>query len=246
MLRSFFIVFLFLIASIKVYAEVNEKTKSKILAGLQEGRPDTEVTRITESVIAELYRVEVKNGPVLYADGQGKHFIVGEMYAVIEGSFANLDEKAREAKRVEQFAQLDQTKLIKYPPDTESKGHIHVYTDVACPNCRRFHKEFLPVAAARGIEVRYLAYPIIGGEDSRKRMISAWCSPDPKASLTKLKTGETLKEASCDSHPVNDHYKLGREMQISGTPAVFLPNGERVNLRYLEQTIIRYFDSKNR
>ncbi len=231
--------------SFDCFAEVNKKIQNKIIDGLKEGRPDVVVDTIKESEISGIYKVSVKDGPVLYSDAAGKYFILGEMYGVLNGQVVNITEKEKEADRVKKFAQLDESKLIKYGTEKDSKGHIYVFTDVACPNCRRFHKEFLPTAAERGVEVRYLAYPIIGGEDSRKRMISAWCEEDKKEALTKLKNGEALSERNCDSHPVNEHLKLGRELQISGTPAVFLPNGERVNLRYLEQTIIRYFAAKN-
>ena len=84
-----------------------------------------------------------------------------------------------------------------------------------------------------GIEVRYVAYPR-GGEraSSYQKMISVWCSDDRHKSLTQAKNGQNLPERDCDS-PVLEHYGLGNEIGISGTPALVLADG-RVIPGYME------------
>jgi len=81
---------------------------------------------------------------------------------------------------------------------------------------------------AYGIEVRYLAYPR-GGQaaTSYDKMISVWCSDDRKQSLTLAKEGEELPAAACDT-PILDHYQLGNELGISGTPALVFSDGRLV------------------
>ena len=73
-----------------------------------------------------------------------------------------------------------------------------------------------------------------GGEQAASfdKMISVWCSDDRKKSLTQAKNGQNLPVADCDS-PVLDHWALGTELGISGTPALIFPDG-RVIPGYLD------------
>ena len=57
-------------------------------------------------------------------------------------------------------------------------------------------------------------------------MVSAWCSDNPKQTLTKLKKGKDLKLAFCDTQPVAKHYTIGQKLGISGTPAIVTKSGE--------------------
>ena len=95
-----------------------------------------------------------------------------------------------------------------------------MFTDVDCTYCRALHGD-LEELMVYGIEVRYLAYPR-GGQaaTSYDKMISVWCSDDRKQSLTLAKEGK-----SCRRPPalILDHYQLGNELGISGTPALVFP-----------------------
>ena len=81
---------------------------------------------------------------------------------------------------------------------------------------------------AKGIEIRYLAYPR-GGEaaGSYEKMISVWCSPDRHKSLTQAKNGQNLPTRDCET-PVLEHYELGNQIGISGTPALIFPDGRLI------------------
>ena len=57
-------------------------------------------------------------------------------------------------------------------------------------------------------------------------MVSAWCSNNPKQTLTKLKKGKDLKLEFCDTQPVAKHYTIGQKIGISGTPAIITKSGE--------------------
>ena len=114
--------------------------------------------------------------------------------------------------------------MIVFTPDTV-KASITVFTDVDCTYCRALHGD-LEELMAYGIEVRYLAYP--RGEQaatSYDKMISVWCSDDRKQSLTLAK--ERAAGAACDT-PILDHYQLGNELGISGTPALVFSDGRLV------------------
>ena len=62
---------------------------------------------------------------------------------------------------------------------------LTVFTDVDCTYYESFYTKMPEALVAKGIEVRYLAYPR-GGEaaGSYEKMISVWCSQDRHKSLT--------------------------------------------------------------
>ena len=57
-------------------------------------------------------------------------------------------------------------------------------------------------------------------------MMSAWCSKNPKQSLTKLKNGEEIEELQCNN-PVSDHFRKGSLLGITGTPTIILEDGRK-------------------
>jgi thiol:disulfide interchange protein DsbC len=76
-----------------------------------------------------------------------------------------------------------------------------------------------------GIEVRYLAFPRQGiDSDSYKKTVSIWCADDAKVMLTAAKNGEAVPNKVCDA-PVANHYKLGRKLNLNGTPTLLFPDG---------------------
>ena len=61
--------------------------------------------------------------------------------------------------------------------------------------------------------------------ETYKNMKSAWCSKDPKESLTNLKLGKSIKKIECDNKIVTKHYNLAKEFNARGTPTIILENG---------------------
>ena len=75
------------------------------------------------------------------------------------------------------------------------------------------------------MEVRYLAYPRAGiGSESYDRIVAAWCSEDRNAAITRLKSGDDIPMKSC-ANPVAQHYELGRQVGVTGTPAIVTEDG---------------------
>jgi thiol:disulfide interchange protein DsbC len=54
--------------------------------------------------------------------------------------------------------------------------------------------------------------------------VSAWCASDPRAALTRLKAGDPVEPKRC-ANPVADQYRLGQQLGVRGTPALFLEDG---------------------
>ena len=66
--------------------------------------------------------------------------------------------------------------MIIFTPEGKTTGVVYAFTDVDCGYCRRLHQE-IPALNAKGIELRYLAFPR-GGKDApllRKNGIRMVC-----------------------------------------------------------------------
>ena len=46
--------------------------------------------------------------------------------------------------------------------------------------------------------------------------------------MTAAKNGVEVESEACEVTPVADHYQLGKDLGISGTPAIFTEDGELI------------------
>ena len=58
-------------------------------------------------------------------------------------------------------------------------------------------------------------------------MISVWCAPDRMQALTDAKNGAPVAARSCKS-PVDMQFNVGQRLGVSGTPAVYAPDGTQL------------------
>ena len=75
---------------------------------------------------------------------------------------------------------------------------------------------------ARGIEVRYIAWP--RGEQHMPMMENIWCSKDRHAAFDRAIAGEPIEPASC-KNPVRNMYEMGLNIGVNGTPAIYNADG---------------------
>ena len=90
-----------------------------------------------------------------------------------------------------------------------------------------------------GISINYAAFPRSGiGTEAFTKMVGAWCSTNPKQSITYLKDGKKLDLNFCDSQPVSKHYAIGKKIGITGTPAIISSEGELFPGYYSPQDLL--------
>ena len=170
-----------------------------------------------------VYEVVV-NGQLLYASADGQHFIAGDLYQA--DGLVNLSDNARAQVNRQTLDDLAKSDSIVFTPDGEVKDAVWVFTDIDCPYCQRFH-EHIDEYLARGIEVRYLAFPRAGkGSASWNLTESVWCADDRKAALTRAKSEQPLNNTEqCDNNAVAHGYAAGRAVGLRGTPMVLDADG---------------------
>ncbi len=196
-----------------------------ILKKLNGARSDLGYQVIGDAPVAGFYEVQVENGPILYVSADGNYFFDGSLYQVRPGQFVNIRDMQLNEERRELFASRGTKDMIIFKPDGVTKAIMNVFTDVDCGYCRKLHQE-VPQLNALGIEVRYLAYPRAGiPSESYNKIATAWCADDARDTLTRIKNGERIPTAVCSDNPVAEHFRLGRQLGVTGTPAVILMDG---------------------
>ena len=196
---------------------------SKINDVLPEGMS---VQSVKKSQLENIYIVDIGDLQPIYASKNGEFFFYGELYAIDQNRLKNTtkDEINLKRKSILDLA-LTNSDFISFKSNNE-KHKVTIFTDVDCGYCRKFHNEINDFNNL-GITINYVAFPRSGlASDSYNKVVTAWCSADPKDTLTKMKQGEDLQISLCQDHPVEKHFLLGQKIGITGTPAIIKSNGE--------------------
>lgn len=186
--------------------------------------PGMKIEDIKSSPIRGVYEV-VMGADTAYVSADGRYIIAGDLYEI--DTRKNLSEATRLAARVEALAQLDERDMIVFAP-AKVRHTITVFTDVECGYCRKLHSQ-IDELNELGIKVRYLAYPRAGPdtEDWRK-MEAVWCAKDRQTAITQAKLGRKVAAQACGANPVARQYRLGEDLGVQGTPAIFTTRGDYI------------------
>jgi thiol:disulfide interchange protein DsbC len=173
-----------------------------------------------------VFEVIMSSGEILFTDRTGQYLLAGEMYATRPEGLVNLTADTRKRQVSQLVAGLPEDQMIVFAPD-EVRATITVFTDVDCTYCRRLHHDIEQINA-RGIAVRYMAYPRGGAQsEAYPKMVSVWCSSDRQRAITQAKNGQNLPPRDC-VNPVLNQHALGNRIGITGTPAIILEDGTLV------------------
>ncbi|EAA9423203.1 bifunctional protein-disulfide isomerase/oxidoreductase DsbC [Salmonella enterica] len=213
-MKKRFMMFTLLAAAFSGVAHADDAAIRQSLAKL-----GVQSTEIQASPVAGMKTVLTHSG-VLYVTDDGKHIIQGPMYDVSGAHPVNVTNKLL----MSQLNALEKEMIVYKAPD--EKHVITVFTDITCGYCHKLHEEMKDYNAL-GITVRYLAFPRQGLESQAEQdMKSIWCAKDKdkNKAFDDAMAGKGVKPASCDVN-IADHYALGVQLGVSGTPAIVLSNG---------------------
>jgi len=205
--------------SVAVDSNSQLKTKFSAMLGLN-------VSAIKKSPIKGLVEVFTDQG-LFYASEDGNYLLHGKLFG-LTNKIVDLSEESLSQLRLDGMKKFDDN-MIVFPAKNE-KHVITVFTDITCGYCRKLHDQMAEYNA-KGITVRYLAYPRQGiknalGEPTAtfKNMRSVWCSDDPKKALDAAFSGNTVAYRICDQK-IAEEFNFGRQSGVNGTPAIMLENG---------------------
>jgi thiol:disulfide interchange protein DsbC len=198
-----------------------ETARAKAVATFNEVRPED----VQPSPVPGWYTVR-KGVVVAYISGDGKYLFQGDLIDIDQE--LSLTELVRNEARLKLLEAVPDERTIVFAPDNV-KHVLSVFTDVDCTYCRRFHSQ-IDEYLAQGIEVRYLLYPRNGpGSESWSTAERVWCADDRKQALTLAKLDRPFEAASCDASIVQDHFALGQDIGLRGTPALVLEDGTLIS-----------------
>ncbi len=187
-------------------------------------QPEMQIDTVSKSPVDGLYEVTTHGGQTIYVTPDARFFIPGDLYEAHSDGLVNLGESKRNVIRKEKIAALDEKDMVVYEAKGDRKATLTVFTDVDCPYCRKLHAE-VEALNEMGIAVRYLAFPRTGlNTETHFKMISTWCADDRQAMMTSAKRGGEIPKAECEN-PIASQYQLGREVGVTGTPALVLEDG---------------------
>ena len=176
---------------------------------------------VSHSEIDGWYTIN-KGSIVAYISADGRYLLQGDLVDLERQ--VNLSENVRNKSRRELIATVSDDQAIIFTPD-EVKYSVAVFTDIDCGYCRRLHSQ-IDQYLELGIEVRYLMYPRNGPASAAwGKAEDVWCSADRHNALTQAKLDREFPTAKCDASAVQSHYVLGRDIGLTGTPAIVLDDG---------------------
>lgn len=185
-------------------ADVDQDTIERLADILATVSAQVPILTIRNSSMTDVFEVVLSNEQVLYVNAEGTHFVVGDLYGLVDGELANLSDSAKDIARVafnktrkEEIDKLDPSGFIVFPATIEKVATVTIFTDVDCPYCRKLHADMAGYNSM-GIEVRYAAFPRAGvGSKAYKNMVSAWCAEDRNTAIDSLKRMKSIQQATC-------------------------------------------------
>ncbi|PKI12665.1 bifunctional protein-disulfide isomerase/oxidoreductase DsbC [Colwellia sp. 12G3] len=184
------------------------------------------VVKVEKTAVPGIALLVTSQG-LFYASYNGEFFIQGKVYS-LGTTVTDIGEESLAKVRLAGLKNFEDD-MIVYKAENE-KYVVSVFTDITCGYCRKMHKQMADYNA-RGITFRYLAYPRSGIKDRTgnlsqgfKDLRSVWCSDDTAKALTKAKSGTGIADRICDA-PIEAQFDFGRQIGVSGTPAIILSNG---------------------
>jgi len=164
----------------------------------------------------------VINGEIIYFSKDARYVFQGDVIYLEKRQ--NITELKRVDLRKQALASVDEADMIIYEPKN-TQYTLTVFTDIDCGYCRKLHQQMAEYNAL-GIRIRYMAFPRAGiDSESYNKAVDVWCAKDRKQAMTDAKNDKEVNSESCNA-PIRAQYELGRRLGVTGTPALFLENGE--------------------
>ena len=184
---------------------------------------NADISDVQPTAVPGVYEVTV-GSRTFYAHSNGEFLLVGEMFDLNRN--VNLADERRGDRMQDALAAIPESRMIVMGPENP-KRVMTVFTDVDCAYCRKLHRD-VPALNEAGLQVRYLMFPRAGlGSKSYQTSVSVWCSEDRVDAITRAKLGQAIEPKTCEN-PVAEHYKLGQDIGISGTPTLVMDDGRIV------------------
>lgn len=194
------------------YGMVEEKIRTLV--------PNAKTIAVSETPLEGILQIQI-NSDIVYMTADSKYLFQGQILEM--DTRINLTDQAKSTIRLGLLKELNTDEQISFGPENPVYDLL-VFTDLDCGYCRKLHNQ-MEEYNKEGIAIHYLAFPRAGiGSASYDKFVSVWCADDQQQALTLAKNGDEPEPLNCPN-PVADQYELGREVGVTGTPALVTENG---------------------
>lgn len=125
-----------------------------------------------------------------------------------------------------------------------AKKKVIVFTDPDCPYCRKLHEEMKQVIAKRkDIAFHLILFPLPMHKDAYPKSQAVLCEKST-ALLDDAFSGKALPDPKCSKEAIERNLALGKEFNISGTPALIREDGTLMSGTMPADKLIDWIDGK--
>jgi thiol:disulfide interchange protein DsbC len=206
------------VMSLGVGAVGAQEIASPSLAKVVESQLGVKPQRIIKTpYLGGLYEIYA-GGQLFYSDEKGSVFVFGSL---IDGK------THRNITAEQQMALLPLQDAIKRVNGNGGNGKrtLITFEDPNCGYCKKLTKELVNL---KDSTVYTFMVPILS-EDSLVKSKKIWCSSDRlKAWDDWMLNGKAPSASDNCANPLERNSKLAQGLGVSGTPAIYFPNGEKV------------------
>ena len=199
-------------------AVVAQEIASPALAKVVESQLGVKPQRIIKTpYLGGLYEIYA-GGQLFYSDEKGSVFVFGSL---VDGK------THRNITAEQQLALLPLQDAIKRVNGNGGNGKrtLITFEDPNCGYCKKLTKELVNL---KDSTVYTFMVPILS-EDSLVKSRKIWCSSDRlKAWDDWMINGKAPAGSDNCANPLERNSKLAQGLGVSGTPAIFFPNGEKI------------------
>ncbi len=199
-------------------AVVAQEIASPALAKVVESQLGVKPQRIIKTpYLGGLYEIYA-GGQLFYSDEKGSVFVFGSL---IDGK------THRNITAEQQVALLPLQDAIKRVNGNGGNGKrtLITFEDPNCGYCKKLTKELVNL---KDSTVYTFMVPMLS-EDSLIKSKKIWCSSDRlKAWDDWMINGKAPAGSDNCANPLERNSKLAQGLGVSGTPAIFFPNGEKI------------------
>ncbi len=206
-------------------AQNQQDPEKQLREALAELAPNLPITSISESVLPGVYEV-ISGAQVYYLSPNGRYLVEGSIIDLEQQ--VNVSEQKRGSLQLALIEQIPEDQMIVFNNESnDAPRWITVFTDTDCGYCQRLHQEIETITDA-DIRVRYLMFPRAGIESqSSAELQSVWCASDQQEAMTIAKSGGSVTPATCEN-PIQSHMDLARQVELRGTPLIYLDSGTKI------------------
>ena len=186
--------------------------------------PELPIKSIKKTDYNDLYEVFI-GSQIIYTN-DAFDFLIVEGRVVDPKTKTDLTELRLEELNRINFNDLPLSDAIKVVKG-DGKRKIAIFSDVDCPYCKRLEKKEL--SNINNITIYTFLYPLAIHPEAEEKSKKIWCAKDRAKAWNEYIFKDKLPKNSGDCKtPINKIVKLGKDLGISSTPTIILPNGKRV------------------